>query len=77
MLENENMTLRESIKHEQEIRLEQAKDIMELETRLKSAEEEVIKSQEERYQLALDINSLGNLVLFRWTFRLQPNGTHL
>ena len=77
MLENENMTLRESIKHEQEIRLEQAKDIMELETRLKSAEEEVIKSQEERYQLALDINSLGNLALFRWTFRLQPNGTHI
>ena len=77
MLENENMTLRESIKHEQEIRLEQAKDIMELETRLKSAEEEVIKSQEERYQLALDINSLGTLAFFRWTFRLKPNGTHL
>jgi septal ring factor EnvC (AmiA/AmiB activator) len=59
LLEKENEKLKESLRMEQEARLEQTKDLMELETRLKTGEDEVIKSQEERYQLSMDIGTIS------------------
>lgn len=58
-LQEENNRLKESVQSEQEARVKQFKDTMELEIRLKSFEDEVTKSQQERYQLALDLDRLS------------------
>jgi hypothetical protein len=43
---------------EQELRLEQKKDRLELEARLRTAEDEARKSQEERVNLEADLKNL-------------------
>lgn len=60
MLKEENIRLKELIQQEQDARVTQFKDNMELEIRIKSFEDEVSKSQQERYQLAVDIGRVTN-----------------
>lgn len=60
MLKEENVRLKELIQQEQDARVTQFKDSMELEIRIKSFEDEVSKSQQERYQLAVDIGRVTN-----------------
>ena len=60
MLKEENVRLKELIQQEQDARVTQFKDTMELEIRIKSFEDEVTKSQQERYQLAGDIERVTN-----------------
>jgi len=58
LLEQEKETLKKAIKQEQEALLELKKDRMELETRLKTAEDENRKSAEIRGQLQSDLRNL-------------------
>lgn len=85
--QEENNRLKESVQIEQEARVKQYKDTIELEIRLKSFEDEVIKSQQERYQLALDLDRLSGHqtelfskikeseeILNTWVAFLEKNG---
>ncbi|CAI2373306.1 unnamed protein product [Moneuplotes crassus] len=58
-LTSENTCLKELIKKEQDEKIRQFKDSMELAIRIQSFEEEVAKSQQERYQLALDLDKIS------------------
>ena len=57
-LSKENERLKEALKQEQTERLDQAKDIMELETRLKIALEQVEESEKTRGTLNSEINRM-------------------
>ena len=57
----ENNKLKEMIQSEQEARVKQYRDTMELEIRIKSFEDEVAKNQQERYNLNLDLDRLTNI----------------
>ena len=57
-LNKENEKLKEALKQEQTERLDQAKDIMELETRLKIALEQVEESERTRGTLNSEINRM-------------------
>jgi len=83
----ENNILKELIQKEQEARVKQFKDTMELEIRIKSFEDEVAKNQQERYQLVLDLDRLTNNqtklfseikeseeILNTWVAFLEKNG---
>ena len=58
-LQEENKFLQESVQTEQEARVKQYKSAMELEIQLKLYEDELIKSQQDRYQLAYDLDRLS------------------
>mmetsp|Transcript_11493 Transcript_11493/g.10159 ORF Transcript_11493/g.10159 Transcript_11493/m.10159 type:complete len:229 (+) Transcript_11493:2-688(+) len=60
VLKEENSRLKELIKEVQDAKVTQFKDTMELQIRIQSFEDEVTKSQQERYQLALDLDKLTN-----------------
>ena len=58
-LQETNKFLQETIQSEQDARVKQYKDSMELEIQLKVYEDELIKSQQDRYNLASDLDRLS------------------